>query len=175
MPAEVAQEGSSGQHIYSRRTVLGVAGWGGILACFGGLTAAFTRLMYPRVLFEPPSAFKAGYPTDFQVGQVNQKFQQSERVVIVRDAEGFYAILLICTHLGCTPLWLDGENKFKCPCHGSGYYRDGTNFEGPAPRPMEHVKIALGDDGQIVVDKAVRFRKELGDWGKPGSYLKFSA
>ena len=35
------------------------------------------------------------------------------------------------------PNWLDGEQKFKCPCHGSGFYMTGVNFEGPAPRPLE--------------------------------------
>ena len=39
----------------------------------------------------------------------------------------------VCTHLGCTPNWLEAEQKFKCPCHGSGFYKDGINFEGPAP------------------------------------------
>jgi hypothetical protein len=26
----------------------------------------------------------------------------------------------------------------------------------------------------VLIDKAVKFRKELGEWGKPGSYLKYS-
>ena len=36
------------------------------------------------------------------------------------------------------------------------------------------MKIVRADDGQIQIDKAVKFRKELGEWTKPGSYLKFS-
>ena len=70
------------------------------------------------------------------------------------------------------PRWLVAENKFKCPCHGSGFYRTGINFEGPAPRPLERLKIALSDDGQIVIDKSVKFLFEKGQWGKPGSFLK---
>jgi len=70
---------------------------------------------------------------------------------------------------------LGPENKFKCPCHGSGFRKDGTNFEGPAPRPLERIKIARADDGQLLIDKSVVFRKELGEWQKPGAYLKFSA
>ena len=50
----------------------------------------------------------------------------------------------VCTHLGCTPNWLEGEQKFKCPCHGSGFYKDGINFEGPAPRPLERYAIRIG-------------------------------
>jgi cytochrome b6-f complex iron-sulfur subunit len=78
----------------------------------------------------------------------------------------------VCTHLGCTPDWKENENKYKCPCHGSGYYRDGTNFEGPAPRPMEHCHVEIDPaDGQIVVDRAKRYKSEQGQWGLPGSYL----
>ena len=35
----------------------------------------------------------------------------------------------------------------------SGWRVNATNFEGPAPRPMERFKLAVADDGQIVVDK----------------------
>ncbi len=42
-----------------------------------------------------------------------------------------FVISAICTHLGCTPDWKPSENKFKCPCHGSGYDPEGINFEGP--------------------------------------------
>jgi hypothetical protein len=54
------------------------------------------------------------------------------------------------------------ENKFKCPCHGSGFYRDGTNFEGPAPRPLDRIKIALTMQGQLGVDKGVVHRMAPG-------------
>ena len=97
---------------------------------------------------------------------------QDFRVWIVRDPDGFYALFAKCTHLGCTPRWLLAEAKFKCPCHGSGYYRSGINFEGPAPRPLERLKITLAEDGQLVVDKSVKFLFEKGQWGKPGSFVK---
>jgi len=45
-----------------------------------------------------------------------------------------------------------GENKFKCPCHGSGYDSEGVNFEGPAPRPMDRAHVEFAPDGQIIVD-----------------------
>ncbi len=169
------QEGGSGDNIWSRRSVLSIAGWLGILGALQAGGLAMVALMFPRVLFEPPTAFKAGHPGTFNVGEVSERFMKEFRVWVVRENEGFYAILGVCTHLGCTPRWLGPENKFKCPCHGSGFRQDGTNFEGPAPRPLERVKISRGDDGEIVIDTAVKFRKELGEWTKPGSYLKFSA
>jgi cytochrome b6-f complex iron-sulfur subunit len=168
------QDGGSGEHIWSRRNVLGVGGWLAILGALQAGAAALVALLFPRVLFEPPTSFKAGKPSTFTVGEVNESFMKSQRVWIIREDTGFYAISGICTHLGCTPRWLGPENKFKCPCHGSGFRRDGTNFEGPAPRPLERVKVEIVD-GQLVIDKAVKFRKELGEWEKPGSYAKFSA
>jgi len=169
------QEGGSGEHIWSRRNLLSITGWLAILGALQAGGIAMVALLFPRVLFEPPTSFKAGQPTDFTVGEVSEKFMRSQRVWIVREETGLYSLLGICTHLGCTPRWLGPENKFKCPCHGSGFRKDGTNFEGPAPRPLERIKITRADDGQVLIDKAVVFRKELGEWGKPGSYLKFSA
>ena len=50
--------------------------------------------------------------------------------------------------------------------------RTGVNFEGPAPRPLERARIVLADDGQILVDKSVKFQQEKGEWDNPESFLK---
>jgi cytochrome b6-f complex iron-sulfur subunit len=158
----------------NRKSFLNVAGWFAVLSFIGTAAIGALRLMVPRVLYEPPSAFKAGFPEDFVVGEVNEKYKDDFRVWIVRETDGFYALSAICTHLGCTPRWLPSENKFKCPCHGSGYHKDGVNFEGPTPRPLERLKIALDDDGQILVDRNIKFLYEKGEWSKPGAFLKYN-
>ena len=163
---------TSEHNMWSRRSFFSLAGWA---AVFTGLSVAglgFLRFWFPRVLFEPPTSFKAGFPTEYLPGTVSERFKNSERVWIVREPDGsFYGLSAICTHLGCTPRWLEAEDKFKCPCHGSGFKRTGVNFEGPAPRPLERVKITLAEDGQILIDKGVIFRKEKEEWEKPGSIL----
>ncbi len=158
----------------SRRNLLAVSGWLAFLGFIVASTVGALRFMFPRVLFEPPTKFKAGFPQDYVVGEVSDKYKDEQRVWIIRDKDGFYSLIAICTHLGCTPRWLPTDNKFKCPCHGSGYYRSGVNFEGPAPRPLERAYIGLGDDGQIIVDRSITFRYELGQWGKPGSFLPYT-
>jgi len=158
----------------NRRNFLNVAGWMAFLTFIVTSVIATLRYMFPRVLFEPPTKFKIGFPGDFVVGEVNESFKDGHRVWIVREKEGFYALIAICTHLGCTPNWMANEDKFKCPCHGSGYYRNGVNFEGPTPRPLERAYIALGDDGQIVVDTSIKFRYEFGQWVNPGSYMEYT-
>ncbi|HTN73422.1 MAG TPA: Rieske 2Fe-2S domain-containing protein, partial [Methylomirabilota bacterium] len=120
----------------------------------------FARSAFPRVLFQPPATFKAGLPGDYAIGEVSEKYKQEQRVWIVREKAGIYAIFAKCTHLGCTPRWLTAEEKFKCPCHGSGYYKSGLNFEGPAPRPMDRFKVEVGEDGQLVVDKSVVYKMQ---------------
>ncbi len=147
-------------------------GWGGIATFLGGLSLGSARFFFPRILFEPPTVFKAGFPQEFTIGEVNTNFQQSQRVWVVREPEQFYALLAVCTHLGCTPVWWPGENKFKCPCHGSGFTKEGINYEGPAPRPLERVYITLADDGQILIDTSRKFRQELGEWEADGAFIK---
>jgi cytochrome b6-f complex iron-sulfur subunit len=148
--------------LWSRRDFLGQLGWGGfaVLSLVGLLAAV--RSAFPRVLFLPPSKFKAGFPADYVIGEVSEKYKQDFRTWIIRTKAGFYAIFAKCTHLGCTPRWLNTEQKFKCPCHGSGYYISGLNFEGPAPRPMDRFKLYVGEDGQLVVDKSMVYRMEPG-------------
>ena len=146
------------------------------LAATGGLwTLGFARFMFPNVLIEPPSKFKVGFPADFPPGMVATKFKAQYGVWVVNgDYDGesqLYALRSVCTHLGCTPNWLEGEQKFKCPCHGSGFYKDGINFEGPAPRPLERFAIHLADDGQIEIDKSKIFQEEMGQWANPACYI----
>jgi cytochrome b6-f complex iron-sulfur subunit len=148
--------------IWSRRDFFTRLGWAGF-GLFGFTTLlGFVRSAFPRVLFLPPTTFKAGDPQDFVLGEVNEKFKQEFRVWIVREEAGFYALFAKCTHLGCTPRWLPAENKFKCPCHGSGFFKDGTNFEGPAPRPLDRFKIEIAQDGQLIVDKGVTYHMKPG-------------
>jgi len=133
----------------------------------------FLRFFFPRVLFEPSTVFEIGYPSDFGFG-VDTKFQKDHRIWVVHDPGRLFVIYARCTHLGCTPDWIAGEHKFKCPCHGSGYDSDGINFEGPAPRPMDRAKIELNAQGQIVIDTSTLYQWPKGQkshFDDPGAYL----
>src|SRR5581483_3451375 len=144
------------------------AAWVAFTASMVGLTLGTVRFLFPNVLSEPPSTFKAGYIANYEENKVDDRFKEvGSWVIRARDERGreiIYALSTICTHLGCNPNWLEGEKKFKCPCHGSGFKMSGVNFEGPAPRPLERYAIRKTEDGQVVVDKSRKFQRELGQW-----------
>ena len=150
---------------------LGLA-WMAFGAATLGVFSAIGRLFFPNVLFEPPLSFKAGFTDEYIIDVVDERFKESFGVWLVRTSSEMYALSTVCTHLGCTPNWLSAEGKFKCPCHGSGFYKTGINFEGPAPRPLERYRIAYTEDGQILVDKNRKFQYEKGQWKDPESFIK---
>jgi cytochrome b6-f complex iron-sulfur subunit len=150
-------------------------GFTSLSATLGLWSLGTARFMFPNILTEPPSKFKVGFPSNFAPGQVETRFVPTFGVWVVNGEYNglrqIYALRTVCTHLGCTPNWLEGEQKFKCPCHGSGFYKDGINFEGPAPRPLERYAIRLADDGQIEIDKSKLFYEEIGQWTDPSSFV----
>jgi cytochrome b6-f complex iron-sulfur subunit len=152
------------------------AAWVTFTGAVSTMTLMCVRFMFPNVLAEPPSTIKVGLPTTFEPEEVSERFKAEWGFWIVRSTrydgqDIIYALQSVCTHLGCPPNWLAAEQKFKCPCHGSGFYVSGINFEGPAPRPLERFKVALADDGQIMVDKSQKFQQELGQWSDSDSFI----
>ncbi len=155
-----------------RRGVL-LGAWAICGAGITGMVGALTRFLFPNVLYEPPQEFKAGFPNEYTVDAVDTRYKASHGVWIVRESTGFYVLSTVCTHLGCTPNWLQADEKFKCPCHGSGFVKTGINVEGPAPRPLERYKVTMAEDGQLLIDKNFKFQEEKGQWTFPGAYLDF--
>lgn len=176
-----------------RSFLLLVGAAGGLVALlFGGIkTLGF---LFPNATGEEPLAFKVDVdPASITVANPLQITEK--RVSIVRDDGGFYAVYLICTHLGCTPNYVSdvasgtgddaantarakarGERKpseqqpngWACPCHGSRYFIDSTNFYGPAPRPMDWVDISFTPDGKLLVDRGkIVVLRQAGDQTPP--------
>ncbi len=146
-------------------------GWVAFTAAIAGFLGLAFRFTFPNVNFEPEMDFLAGGPQDYDSG-VDERWKKKYGVWMVKMEGRLFALSNICTHLGCIPNWLPAEKKFKCPCHGSGYYMNGINFEGPAPRPLERYKINLNAEGLVKVDKTKVFRQEKGEWDNPDSFLK---
>lgn len=149
----------------SKRDMLKMAGTIGILASLAGGSFQVLRSLLPNVVAEAPLIAKIGSPDQLPEGMT---FLEDLRVFIFREGRTFHSISASCTHLGCTVKYAklpqpksietpegrkDITFEFHCPCHGSKYYADGTNYAGPAPKPLKWHKLELSpDDGQLVVD-----------------------
>lgn len=151
----------------------GFLGWGSFILSMLGMLLYTVRFLFNNAPPQLKSEFRAGTVEDYEPEVVDDKTKENG-FWIIKHREGsqvlIYALSTTCTHLGCTPNWLAGERKFKCPCHGSGFYITGVNFEGPAPRPLERYSIRL-DGPTIVVDKSKKYQRELGQWENPESFL----
>ena len=66
---------------------------------------------------------------------------RDERLALFRSEGGFYALSLVCTHLGCTVTVT--EDALSCPCHGSRFDRQGKVLTGPADRALVRLKVEL--------------------------------
>ena len=151
---------------------------------FGGVE--LLKFMFPAATGDAPQQFKTTFTFEDLTGGVTGGKAQvgatvrsitADRVSVVVDDAGIYAVYLVCTHLGCTPNYVTNvtggsgvsdevaqargtraaaeriPNGWACPCHGSRYFIDSTNFYGPAPRPMDWVDISVAPDGYFVVDR----------------------
>lgn len=146
------------------------AGWGAFAVVLATGAVETLNFFFPRVIFRPPSRFNIGVPEDFLgsgaapdrygVIVVDQRWKASQRFFVVRERDRIYAMFARCTHLGCTVNWFEDLRTFKCPCHGSEYRSNGVNFAGPAPRPLDRLRIELNAEHELVVDTAIIYGPE---------------
>jgi len=156
----------------SRRRVMQIGFWTGLLVMLGGIVATTINNIYPRGV--------EGFGAQIFVGTVDQLEPGSflrnldAKAWIMRfDAEqaaresapegAIVALWHKCPHLGCTVPWRpefsykDPRNQetysgwFRCPCHGSTYTVSGFRVFGPAPRSMDTFALTI-DNGNIIVD-----------------------
>jgi len=163
---------ADGQPMSRRKFFISLAlAWATFTAAFAGAMTALFAFIVPRVDFTRIESFKIGPPTNYPPKTVNEDYKAKGKFWIVNDGQKVFAISVVCTHLGCTPNWMENERKFKCPCHGSGFTMQGRNFEGPAPFWLRRYEVTLADDGQIVVNKGRLFYEEKGEFEDPRSFI----
>jgi len=119
--------------------MLGLSGALGL----GGLTYFLSYEMDPA----PPSQYDLGSEGEYPRG-ARVVFLQIPAVLIHND-EGFMALSMVCTHLGCTVEHKDGV--YECPCHGSKFDQQGFVTRGPANTPLKKLRVEVNEEGNIIL------------------------
>jgi menaquinol-cytochrome c reductase iron-sulfur subunit len=136
---------------YSRRAFLNAVGFGAMAVALMGTGVTAVRYLWPEVLFEEETRYRIGKPEEIPVGTLVALPEQ--KLFVFHDAQGFFAMSAVCTHLGCLTRYEKEENRIFCPCHGSRYSTDGQVVVGPAPRALPRLAMTL-EQGMLVVDAA---------------------
>jgi cytochrome b6-f complex iron-sulfur subunit len=72
-------------------------------------------------------------------------------VAVGRDANGLYAMTLVCTHSGCDMTGGVSLHEIDCGCHGSVFNGNGVVLRGPATTPLQHFAIELDASGNVII------------------------
>ncbi len=137
----------------TRRDVFTRIGVGACAVAAAGSGVVTLDFLNPKVLFEPPTTFRAGSPLDYPDGTV--RFDRERKAYVIGGDGGIYALSAVCTHLGCITRYVSDESAIACPCHGSRFDLEGNVTHGPAPRPLPWLEVKLDDKGNLVVDTSV--------------------
>lgn len=94
-------------------------------------------------------------PTEFDIGPVSdyppgsRTFLSDIPAMLLHTENGFSALSLICTHLGCT-VKQEGDGLI-CPCHGSRFGEHGEVLRGPAEESLTSLRVELTADEHIIL------------------------
>jgi len=111
-----------------------------------GIGALFRFLNYQT---EPPvkTEFDIGLAENYPIG--SRLPIPGVPALLIHNQNGFSALSLVCTHLGCTV-----EQKaygFACPCHGSRYDANGNVLRGPAQKPLRALRVEITSDQHLIL------------------------
>ncbi len=128
------------------------------LASLGFLTVNVAGLTY---LFAMPRFKEGEFGGMFTVGKVSELPAPGSSPVnfpkvklwLSNTQDGLLGIYKVCTHLGCLYNWVEQDNKFVCPCHGSQFQPNGQYIQGPAPRSLDRFVVqAVDGSGNVLTE-----------------------
>lgn len=144
-----------------------------LLGTMGAIVAqaglGFTYFFYAQKTGTFGGVVRAGNLKDFPVNSVTRV--PKGKYYLTNTDKGIEALFWRCRHLGCTVPWNPNETYtvqttgqsfngvFHCPCHGSVYSRDGQIRFGPAPGPLDIMKLTIAADGGVDVDTGAILRR----------------
>jgi cytochrome b6-f complex iron-sulfur subunit len=140
----------------SRRLFLDIT-----LRLMGG--AAVLAVLYPAIFYILPARKRgggservsAGKAEDWKVWEARKVAVGGRPMAIVLTDQGYRALSLVCTHLGCIVDWNAATREFDCPCHGAKFAATGRVISGPPPKPLPEYAVAV-IQGDVVVTGALK-------------------
>ena len=98
---------------------------------------------------EPPvkTEFDLGPAVNYPIG--SRSLVPDVPALLIHNQNGFSALSLVCTHLGCTVEQKD--NGFACPCHGSRYDANGNVLRGPAQKSLRALRVEVNSNGNLIL------------------------
>lgn len=126
--------------------------WGASIALLlGESTFGLLWFIFPRFKEGEFGGIFTVDPAELPAANTRPTSIAAGRFHISQTSEGLRILYGVCTHLGCLPKWVDTNNRFECPCHGSKFQLSGDWIEGPAPRHLDRFPVAITyEDGEVV-------------------------
>jgi Rieske Fe-S protein len=137
--------------------------WTAITAALS-VPAAIYLLFPPRVK-KKPEWTEAGDLTQIKINEPEELIFRKTRVdgwkvtsekstawVLRTSERDVVAFSPQCPHLGCAYHWDERNKEFLCPCHTSTFAPDGRVLTGPAPRPLDRLKVKVDGTKLLVGD-----------------------
>ena len=119
--------------------------------------AGLERYLSFEVEPPPQTLFIVGPPEDYPIGSITPVSEA--KAALYHDDRGFFALSMVCTHLGCTIKKAD--SSYECPCHGSRFDLRGSVVNGPAASSLAPVAVAQDAQGRLLIDTGREVAREL--------------
>jgi Rieske Fe-S protein len=114
-------------------------------------TTGFTRIAPLEALPADATPHKFVVTSDVVDAWSRTRAQRIGAVFLARtDADSkphITAFTATCPHLGCAVEFDAGDGRFECPCHESGFGKDGRKLFGPSLRGLDPLEVKLVDKG----------------------------
>ena len=139
-----------------RRQLLRIGFLGGTALAVSEITGVFLPFFHVNKIVGLGGKIPAGKKSDVLAGFTSTNdhpvlFTEG-KFFLIHPPNAIAAAYRRCTHLGCAVPFVDSEDRFHCPCHGSIYDKHTVIvLGGPAPRPLDLFNIS-DTSGNLVVD-----------------------
>ncbi len=151
MPEEVKQDARK----ITRRRFLDYLLGGSIVVSLGSAVGVILTYIYPPKKeggAETVQRLEVGDISEIPQGKAKPVVFQNKNVIVIHVKEGFFAVDMKCTHLGCMVEWDVEKGVLFCPCHAAYFDYKGKVISGPAPSPLPLYKVEIAQD-KIYVTK----------------------